>query len=133
MDNNASNPSRQGIAQQAETAIANQQWSRLRFIGNRFERARCYRDCWLALTQASEATTHHPFPIRPGPDVSCGGVLVLPTTRLFKRLKSEPDRPHAGVLERTKDELSDHIGGSRHPSAGDRGKALLLSDKAFFL
>ena len=52
MDNNASNPARQGIAQQAETAIANQQWSRLRFIGNRFERARCYRDCWLALAQA---------------------------------------------------------------------------------
>lgn len=77
MENNA----RELIAQQAETAIANQQWSRLRFIGNRFERAGCYRDCWLALTQASEATTHHQLPIWPGPDVNCGGVLVLPTTR----------------------------------------------------
>ena len=77
MENNA----RELIAQQAETAIAQQQWSRLRFIGNRFERAGCYRDCWLALTQASEATTHHQLPIWPGPDVKCGGVLVLPTTR----------------------------------------------------
>ena len=81
MDNNASNPARQGIAQQAETAIANQQWSRLRFIGNRFERARCYRDCWFVLALASEATTQHQLPIWPGPDVSCRGVLVLPTTR----------------------------------------------------
>ena len=72
---------RELIAQQAETAVANQQWSRLRFIGNRFERAGCYRDCWLTLTQASEATTHHQLPIWPGPDVNCGGVLVLPTTR----------------------------------------------------
>ena len=55
MENNA----RQHIARQAETAIANQQWSRLRFIGNRFERAGCYRDYWLALTQASEATTRY--------------------------------------------------------------------------
>ena len=77
MENNA----RELIAQQAETAIAQQQWSRLRFIGNRFERAGCYRDCWLALTQASEATTHHQLPIWPGPDVNCDGVLVLPTTR----------------------------------------------------
>ena len=81
MDNNASNLARQRITQQAEEAMANQQWSRLRFIGNRFERARCYRDCWFALAQASEATTHHQLPIWPGPDVSCRGVLVLPTTR----------------------------------------------------
>ena len=32
---------RELIAQQAETAVANQQWSRLRFIGNGFERAGC--------------------------------------------------------------------------------------------
>ena len=81
MDITASNPTRQLIAQQAETAIANQQWSRVRFIGNRFERARCYRDCWFALAQASEATTHHQHPVWRGPDVSCSGVLVLPNTR----------------------------------------------------
>ena len=77
MEDNA----RQRIARQAETAITNQQWSRLRFIGNRFERAGCYRDCWLALSQASEATTQHQLPIWPGPAMNCGGVLVLPTTR----------------------------------------------------
>ena len=81
MDNNASNLARQRITQQAEEAMANQQWCRLRFIGNRFERARCYRDCWFALAQASEATTQHQLPIWPGPDMGCRGVLVLPTTR----------------------------------------------------
>ena len=81
MDNTAGTTARQRIAQQAETAVANQQWSRLRFIGNRFERARCYRDCWFALAQASEATTQHQLPIWQGPDESCSGVLVLPTTR----------------------------------------------------
>ena len=81
MDNNASNLARQRITQQAEEAMANQQWSRLRFIGNRFERARCYKDCWFALAQASEATTQHQLPIWPGPDMGCRGVLVLPTTR----------------------------------------------------
>ena len=81
MDNKASNATRQVIAEQAETAIAAQKWSRLRTIGNRFERARCYRDCWFALARASEATTDHQLPIWPGPDESCEGVLVLPTTR----------------------------------------------------
>ena len=81
MDKTASTAARDLIAQQAETAVANQKWSRLRFIGNRFERARCYRDCWFALAQGSEATTHHQLPIWPGPDVSCSGVLVLPSTR----------------------------------------------------
>ena len=40
--------------------------------------------------------------------------------------------PYAGVLARSKQELIDPIGGSRHPSAVNRGKALLLSGKAFF-
>ena len=40
--------------------------------------------------------------------------------------------PYAGVLARSKQELIDRIGGSRHPSAVNRGKALLLSGKAFF-
>jgi len=49
----------QVIAAQAAHAIEKKKWAQLRFIGNRFERARCYRDCWFALAQASEATTHH--------------------------------------------------------------------------
>ena len=52
-----------------------------RFIGNRFERARRYRDCWCALAKASEATTQYQLPIWPGSDASCRGVLVLPSTR----------------------------------------------------
>ena len=35
-------------------------------------------------------------------------------------------------MARSKQELIDRIGGSRHPSAVNRGKALLLSGKAFF-
>ena len=69
------------IAAQAAKAIDEKKWTQLRYIGNRFERARCYKDCWCALAQASEATTHHQLPIWPGPEVRCGGVLVLPTTR----------------------------------------------------
>ena len=69
------------IAAQAAKAIDEKKWTQLRYIGNRFERARCYKDCWFALAQASEATTHHQLPIWPGPEVRCGGVLVLPTTR----------------------------------------------------
>ena len=71
----------QVIAAQAAHAIEKKKWAQLRFIGNRFERARCYRDCWFALAQASEATTQHQLPIWPGPEASCSGVLVLPTTR----------------------------------------------------
>ena len=69
------------IAAQAAKAIDEKKWTQLRYIGNRFERARCYKDCWFALAQASEATTHHQLPIWPSPGVRCGGVLVLPTTR----------------------------------------------------
>ncbi len=69
------------IAAQAAKAIDEKKWTQLRYIGNRFERARCYKDCWCALAQASEATTHHQLPIWPGPELRCGGVLVLPTTR----------------------------------------------------
>ena len=69
------------IAAQAAKAIDEKKWTQLRYIGNRFERARCYKDCWFALAQASEATTHHQLPIWPGPGVRCGAVLVLPTTR----------------------------------------------------
>ena len=49
----------QVIAAQAADAIEKKKWAQLRFIGNRFERARCYRDWWFVLAQASEATTHH--------------------------------------------------------------------------
>lgn len=69
------------IAQQAKAAIASQQWSRLRFIGNRFERARCYGDAWSVLAQASEATSSFRLPIWPGPRHSSRGVLVLPRSR----------------------------------------------------
>ena len=53
----------------------------MRFIVNRFKRARRYRDCCFALAQASEATAQNQLPFWPGPDASCSGVLVLPTTR----------------------------------------------------
>jgi len=76
-----SNDIRQVIAAQAAQAIEKKKWTQLRYIGNRFERARCYRDCWAALARASEATTHHQLPIWPGPDVTCSGVLLLPNTR----------------------------------------------------
>ena len=37
---------RDSIAAQASTAIADRNWEQLRYIGNRFERARCYREAW---------------------------------------------------------------------------------------
>ena len=58
MENNA----RQHINWQAEKAIANQQWSRLRFIGNRFERTGFHRNCWFILAELPEAASveaHH--------------------------------------------------------------------------
>ncbi|QNJ02034.1 hypothetical protein [Synechococcus sp. PROS-U-1] len=51
------------IAAQAARAIDKEKWTQLRYIGNRFERARCYRDCWQALARASEETTLHRLPI----------------------------------------------------------------------
>ena len=53
----------QVIAAQAADAIEKKKWAQLRIIGNRFERARCYRDCWFVLAQASAATTQHQLSI----------------------------------------------------------------------
>ena len=69
------------IAAQAARAIDKEKWTQLRYIGNRFERARCYRDCWQSLARASEETTLHRLPIWPGPNLTCSGALVLPNTR----------------------------------------------------
>ena len=72
------------IATQAATAIAEQKWGRLRYIGNRFERARRYREAWSVLAQSVEATSDHAYPIWPGPtppQPNTTGVLVLPRSR----------------------------------------------------
>lgn len=72
------------IAKQAATAIAEQKWGQLRYVGNRFERARRYREAWSVLAQSVEATTDHAFPLWPGPtqpDPDTTGVLVLPRSR----------------------------------------------------
>ena len=56
------NDARQRITIQAEQAIANQQWRRLRFIGNRFERTGFHRNCWFILAELPEAASveaHH--------------------------------------------------------------------------
>ena len=44
---------RNAIAAQAARAIDKKKWTQLRYVGNRFERARCYRDGWHALARAS--------------------------------------------------------------------------------
>ena len=71
------------IATQAATAIAEQKWGRLRYIGNRFERARRYREAWSVLAQSVEAPSDHAYPIWPGPtqhQVNAKGILVLTRT-----------------------------------------------------
>ena len=46
---------RDSIAAQASTAIADRNWEQLRYIGNRFERARCYGEAWEFLATSVEA------------------------------------------------------------------------------
>ena len=66
---------------QAKTAVLEGKWEQLRFLGNRFERAGCYREAWHVLAQKVEHTSTQPLPIWPGPDAISDGVLVLPRSR----------------------------------------------------
>ena len=69
------------IDAQMAAAIAANNWERLRYIGNRFERAGCYREAWSVLAQSVEATNPHRLSIWPGPHQNSSGVLVLPRSR----------------------------------------------------
>ena len=67
------------IAAQAARAINKEKWAQLRYIGNRFERARCYRDCWQALHEQLKRPPFTDSDLEP--NVTCSGALVLPNTR----------------------------------------------------
>ena len=59
-------------------------WAQLRYIGNRFERARCYREAWEVLATSVEARSLYSLPLWNGPkscDAEHQGVLVLPRSR----------------------------------------------------
>jgi len=75
---------RDSIAAQASTAIADRNWEQLRYIGNRFERARCYGVAWEVLATSVEARSPYSLPLWNGPkscDAEHQGVLVLPRSR----------------------------------------------------
>ena len=58
---------RDSIAAQASTAIADRNWEQLRYIGNRFERARCYGEAWEVLATSVEARSAYSLPLWNGP------------------------------------------------------------------
>ena len=69
------------LANRARTAISAKDWEILRYSGNRFERARYYREAWKVLAACVEGQAAVDRPIRTGPFRSCASLLVLPRSR----------------------------------------------------
>ena len=69
------------IANRARTAINTKDWANLRYCGNRFERAGCYREAWKVLAASVEGDAAMDRPIWLGPERPCRSLLVLPRSR----------------------------------------------------
>ena len=69
------------IANRARTAICTKNWENLRYCGNRFERARYYKEAWKALAASVESSAVVDCPIWAGPSRPCRSLLVLPRSR----------------------------------------------------
>ena len=69
------------LANRARTAISAKDWEILRYSGNRFERARYYREAWKVLAACVEGQAAVDRPTWTGPFRSCASLLVLPRSR----------------------------------------------------
>ena len=69
------------LANRTRTAISAKDWEILRYSGNRFERARYYREAWKVLAACVEGQAAVDRPIWTGPFRSCASLLVLPRSR----------------------------------------------------
>ena len=69
------------LANRMRWRIRTGDWDRLRSIGNQFERGRCYRETWKALSAYVENRCTHDLPIWRGPHHACDKLLVLSRSR----------------------------------------------------
>ena len=69
------------LANRARTAMLTKDSEILRYSGNRFERARYYKEAWKVLAASVECTAVLDLPIWAGPGRPCRSLLVLPRSR----------------------------------------------------
>lgn len=69
------------LADRMRWRIWTKDWERLRGVGNQFERGRCHRETWKALSAYVEIPCTTDLPIWRGPQHPCEKLLVLPRSR----------------------------------------------------